>query len=570
MVKEVEERETAAHPTDDEVAVLRAIVEGTARAHGRRSSSSPSSGTSPRRSACATPSSPSSPAVNARAHPGLLVPRPHRRQRRVGPGRHALRGRGAGQPVPLPHRCQGPIPRRQAAGGDGASRATSACRCSTPRAPTSATSPCSTSGRCPPSRAGCSPSASSRPARRRSWNGCSFETTAAARARSGTATSTRKPPSATSRKISNRASSPPTGPHSAILGLKPEEVVGTVGMSLRAGHARRAAPRPRSLRVRRPGHGHRAASSWSSAARTTAGPSGCSGGPGPNRTAKYTRTVIVDITDRVLMEQEKARLQQQNLYLQEEIKSVHNFEEIIGQSPALTAVLDNVRRVAADRRHRPHHGRDGHRQGADRPGDPLQQPAEGQAAHQDQLRRPARRAGRERAVRPREGRLHRGHRPARRPLRAGRRRHDLPRRDRRAARRRPGQAAPRPAGARVRPRRRHRPDQGRRPRPGGHQPRPAQGRPRQDVSRGPLLPPQRLPHAPAAAARAQGRHPAAGPLPGQQVRRADRQADRRASARRRCGACSPTPGRATSASWRTSSSAASSSPPAPRSKSAPS
>ena len=57
--------------------------------------------------------------------------------------------------------------------------------------------------------------------------------------------------------------------------------------------------------------------------------------------------MIVDITDRVLMEQEKARLQQQNLYLQEEIKAVHNFEEIIGQSPALTAVLDNVRRVAA-------------------------------------------------------------------------------------------------------------------------------------------------------------------------------------------------------------------------------
>src|SRR5262249_5740180 len=55
---------------------------------------------------------------------------------------------------------------------------------------------------------------------------------------------------------------------------------------------------------------------------------------------------IVDITERVLMEQEKARLQQQNLYLQEEIKAVHNFEEIIGQSPALTAVLDAIRSVA--------------------------------------------------------------------------------------------------------------------------------------------------------------------------------------------------------------------------------
>jgi transcriptional regulator with GAF, ATPase, and Fis domain len=48
----------------------------------------------------------------------------------------------------------------------------------------------------------------------------------------------------------------------------------------------------------------------------------------------------------VLAEQEKARLAEQNLYLQEEIKGIHNFEEIIGQSRTLTAVLDNVRRVA--------------------------------------------------------------------------------------------------------------------------------------------------------------------------------------------------------------------------------
>jgi hypothetical protein len=34
--------------------------------------------------------------------------------------------------------------------------------------------------------------------------------------------------------------------------------------------------------------------------------------PEPN--GKYTRTVIVDITDRVLAEQGKARLQEQNLY----------------------------------------------------------------------------------------------------------------------------------------------------------------------------------------------------------------------------------------------------------------
>ena len=57
-------------------------------------------------------------------------------------------------------------------------------------------------------------------------------------------------------------------------------------------------------------------------------------------------SIWVDVTDRVLAEAERARLSEQNPYLQQEIKSVHNFEEIVGRSPALTAVLDKVRRVA--------------------------------------------------------------------------------------------------------------------------------------------------------------------------------------------------------------------------------
>src|SRR5207237_5067575 len=44
--------------------------------------------------------------------------------------------------------------------------------------------------------------------------------------------------------------------------------------------------------------------------------------------------------------QERARLAAQNVYLREEIQSVHNFEEIIGQSPALLDVLEKVSRVA--------------------------------------------------------------------------------------------------------------------------------------------------------------------------------------------------------------------------------
>lgn len=66
----------------------------------------------------------------------------------------------------------------------------------------------------------------------------------------------------------------------------------------------------------------------------------------PDPSGKFTRTMFVDITDRVLMEQEKARLQAQNLYLQEEIKSVHNFDEIVGRSTALLKALENVKCVA--------------------------------------------------------------------------------------------------------------------------------------------------------------------------------------------------------------------------------
>ena len=42
----------------------------------------------------------------------------------------------------------------------------------------------------------------------------------------------------------------------------------------------------------------------------------------------------------------KARLEKENVYLQEEIRTEHNFEEIVGNSPALLAVLHKVEQVA--------------------------------------------------------------------------------------------------------------------------------------------------------------------------------------------------------------------------------
>jgi PAS domain S-box-containing protein len=67
----------------------------------------------------------------------------------------------------------------------------------------------------------------------------------------------------------------------------------------------------------------------------------------PDPSGTYTRTMFLDITDKVLMEREKARLEAANVYLQEEIKTERNFEEIIGTSPAIKKTLQAVEKVAA-------------------------------------------------------------------------------------------------------------------------------------------------------------------------------------------------------------------------------
>ena len=180
--------------------------------------------------------------------------------------------------------------------------------------------------------------------------------------------------------------------------------------------------------------------------------------------------------------------------------------------------------------------------------------APGDAARQGQLRGAADGPGRERALRPRARRLHRRDREARRPLRARRRRHDLPRRDRRARRptcRRSCCACCRSASSSASARRR-RVKVDVRVIAATNRDLAAGGRGRR-VPRGPLLPPERLPDRAAAAARAPRGHPAARALL------------RRAATRRRSGrhvdAVEPrddgaarraTRGPATSASSRTS------------------
>ena len=82
------------------------------------------------------------------------------------------------------------------------------------------------------------------------------------------------------------------------------------------------------------------------------------------------------------------------------------FGEIIGACPSMLEVFRKLQKVADDRHLGPHHGRDGHRQGAHRARDPPADPPRERPVHRHQLRRHPREPHRERALRPREGRVH--------------------------------------------------------------------------------------------------------------------------------------------------------------------
>ncbi len=130
-----------------------------------------------------------------------------------------------------------------------------------------------------------------------------------------------------------------------LLGLRDEDVPGTIGMSLVAAtpdNQERLRAAFEDIR-----HGKESELVELELRRKDDGPPvWVQFWSRPEPDGKHTRTMIIDITDRVLAEREKARLQQQNLYLQEEINASRDFQEIVGRSTALAAVLENVRRVA--------------------------------------------------------------------------------------------------------------------------------------------------------------------------------------------------------------------------------
>ncbi len=120
-----------------------------------------------------------------------------------------------------------------------------------------------------------------------------------------------------------------------------------------------------------------------------------------------------------------------------------------------------------------------------------QQQSQGRPVRRDQLRGDSRAAARERAVRLREGRVHRRREADHRQDRDRGRRHAVPRRDRRHAAVAAGEAAALPAGPQDRARRRPSGDPRRRARRVRDQPRSAGADPRAALPPGPVLPHQR-------------------------------------------------------------------------------
>src|SRR4029077_10260911 len=67
---------------------------------------------------------------------------------------------------------------------------------------------------------------------------------------------------------------------------------------------------------------------------------------GPMAGGKLKSSMFIDITDRVLLEQEKTRLENQNAYLLDENRGEQNFVDIIGGSSGLRKVMHQVQLVA--------------------------------------------------------------------------------------------------------------------------------------------------------------------------------------------------------------------------------
>ena len=166
------------------------------------------------------------------------------------------------------------------------------------------------------------------------------------------------------------------------------------------------------------------------------------------------------------------RLQRSNIELQKQLNEKFGFEGVIGNSPAMHAVVAKLRQIAPTSASVLITGESGTGKELVAKALHINSPRKNKPFVPLNCAELERERARERAVRPRQGGLHRRRPRPHRPVPVRQRRHALPRRDRRHADLDPGQAAPRARDRRDRPRRHQRADQGQRPADLGDQPRP--------------------------------------------------------------------------------------------------
>ena len=186
-------------------------------------------------------------------------------------------------------------------------------------------------------------------------------------------------------------------------------------------------------------------------------------------TKPFQRGQLVRVIRQAL---EHRALVAQNRALQQRLDDLLRAGNIIGTSPAFRRLMTLIEPGGRQLGHRPHPGRERHRQGAVRRGHPPALVAARRPLRGRELRGPAGDPAGVRAVRLREGRVHGGGRAQGRSLRAGRRRHPVPRRGGRPVAGDAAQDPARAAGGRVRAGGRHPDPPGRRAHRRRHQPGP--------------------------------------------------------------------------------------------------
>ena len=273
---------------------------------------------------------------------------------------------GAGRPVPPPDRRDGEVPRGRGPGRD--RQLPGRSRSGTPRGRCSATWPSTTRGRCPPSRGSSSRSRSSPPGGPPNSTGCGRTGCSGESEERFRDLFDEAPIAYVHEDLDSRF--PPRQPDRAPHARRPAGRGGRVPRAVAGpGHARRAAARGGGVRLDRPRGGHTAGVVLELRRKDDGRPLWVRWWSRPDPGGAFTPAPCSSTSPSRCWPSVSGRgSSSRTPTSRRRSRAAHNFDEIVGRSPALVSVLQRVSKVAATGLDRPHHRRDGDRQGARRAG----------------------------------------------------------------------------------------------------------------------------------------------------------------------------------------------------------